>query len=101
MTCSPGQGWLSCQAPPSFFPLKISMSGDYATSEMDFFLFVKSFDCQRFCYVIFDGGKCMEELKKRGTLNADEDFLKEFCPDIVKGMEKLCGWVDFWKNYSS
>ena len=43
----------------------------------------------------------MEELKKRGTLNADEDFLKEFCPDIVKGMEKLCGWVDFWKNYSS
>ena len=43
----------------------------------------------------------MEELKKRGTLNVDEDFLKEFSPDIVKGMGKLCGWVDFWKNYSS
>ena len=40
----------------------------------------------------------MEELKKRGTFDVDQDFLKENCPDIVKGMDKLCGWVDWWKS---
>ena len=43
----------------------------------------------------------MKELKKRGKFEVDQEFLNEFCPDIVKGMDKLCGWVNFWKNYSS
>lgn len=43
----------------------------------------------------------MEELKKRENFDVDQDFVNEFCPDIVKGMDKLCGWVNWWKDYSA
>ena len=52
----------------------------------------------RFCYVIFDGGECMAELTRRGNLTVDETFLRDFCPDLVRGVEKLCQWVNFWKS---
>ena len=52
----------------------------------------------RFCYVIFDGGECMAELTRRGNLTVDEAFLRDFCPDLVTGVEKLCQWVTFWKS---
>ena len=52
----------------------------------------------RFCYVIFDGAKCMAELRRRNTTEVDEEFVKTFCPDIVRGVEKLCDWVNYWKN---
>ena len=52
----------------------------------------------RFCYVIFDGNTCMEELKKRNDFVVDQEFVEKFCPDIVKGIDKLCQWVLYWKN---
>ena len=52
----------------------------------------------RFCYVIFNGAKCMAELRRRNTTEVDEEFVKTFCPDIVSGVEKLCDWVKYWKN---
>lgn len=52
----------------------------------------------RFCYVTFDGGECMAELTRRGNLTVDETFLRDFCPDLVRGVEKLCQWVNYWKT---
>ena len=52
----------------------------------------------RFCYVIFDGGECLAELSRRGDTTVDENFLRDFCPDLVAGVEKLCQWVTDWKT---
>ena len=51
----------------------------------------------RFCYVIFDGANCMQQLKAKNTTEVDQEFVKEHCPDIVKGCQKLCDWVNWWK----
>ena len=40
----------------------------------------------------------MEELKKRKDFVVDQEFVEKFCPDIVKGIDKLCQWVLYWKN---
>ena len=39
--------------------------------------------CFRFCFVEFDGGKCMLELREKGLEGAD--FVNTHCPNIVKG----------------
>lgn len=40
----------------------------------------------------------MKELKKRNSFIVDQEFVETFCPDIVKGIEKLCQWVINWKH---
>ena len=39
--------------------------------------------CFRFCFVEFDGEKCMQELQEKGLEGAD--FVNTHCPNIVKG----------------
>ena len=55
----------------------------------------------RFCYVIFDGKKCMEEYEKLGCPDDDcmgTGFVEAFCPELVQGVQNLCDWVVKWKN---
>ena len=69
-------------------------------------LSVRSVKCQqselkemfRFCYVIFDGEACMAELRGRSDRRVDEVFVRTFCPDIVRGVERLCQWVTYWRS---
>jgi len=42
----------------------------------------------------------MDKLREKGSFEADQRFVENYCPDIVKGMEKLCQWVNWWKNYT-
>jgi len=53
----------------------------------------------RFCYVIFDGAKCMKEREALGDNHILGDaFVKEFCPELVRGVQSLCKWVNEWKK---
>ena len=40
----------------------------------------------------------MAELARRADLTVDENFLRDFCPHLVTGVEKLCQWVNYWKT---
>ena len=52
----------------------------------------------RFCYVIFDGAHCMREYEALGQpADLGEDFVEKFCPDLVRGVQSVCDWVDSWK----
>jgi len=46
----------------------------------------------RFCFVEFDGGKCMLELREKGLEGAD--FVNTHCPNIVKGVQRLVKLVN-------
>lgn len=53
----------------------------------------------RFCYVIFDGAKCIEEFDALGNPTVlEDDFVEKFCPELVKGVQNLCEWVKNWKK---
>jgi len=53
----------------------------------------------RFCYVIFDGTKCMQEFQNLGDPKVlGDDFVEKFCPELVKGVQHLCEWVRKWKK---
>jgi len=53
----------------------------------------------RFCYVIFDGAKCMKELDVLGDNNIiGDDFVEKFCPELVRGVQNICEWVNRWKK---
>ena len=53
----------------------------------------------RFCYVTFDGAKCIKELEVLGDgAILGDDFVEKFCPELVKGVQNLCGWVNGWKK---
>lgn len=48
----------------------------------------------RFCFVNFEGGPCLEELSKRDeSYTPDDNFVIKFCPELVKGVERIMDWV--------
>lgn len=48
----------------------------------------------RLAYVDFDGRKALEASKKIPTTKPlDEDFIKEHCPKVHKGINLICEWV--------
>jgi len=50
----------------------------------------------RFCFVNFDGDRCLAELKSRGGWKnyiPDSKFVEELCPDLCQGLESICVWV--------
>ena len=40
----------------------------------------------------------MAELRGRSDRRVDEVFVRTFCPDIVRGVERLCQWVTYWRS---
>jgi len=48
----------------------------------------------RFCYVNFEGAPCLEELARKGEdFWPGDDFVRQFCPDLVDGVASLVAWV--------
>ena len=51
----------------------------------------------RFCYVIFDGRRCLQEYQALGEPACLGDhFVEQFCPELVRGVSSLCHWVKQW-----
>ena len=40
----------------------------------------------------------LSKLENWENTQVDQEFVKDHCENIVKGMEKLCSWVKWWKN---
>merc|ERR1711971_1500985 len=48
----------------------------------------------RFCYVNFEGAACLQELASKGQdFCPGDDFVRQFCPDLVDGVASLVAWV--------
>ncbi|XP_068214708.1 aspartate aminotransferase-like [Palaemon carinicauda] len=48
----------------------------------------------RFCFVCFDGAKGLEALESSSSsVVLDDDFVRQYCPPVVKGVENLKKWV--------
>jgi hypothetical protein len=40
------------------------------------------------------GGACQEEVARRGEgYTPDDQFVREFCPELVRGLAALTAWV--------
>ena len=69
----------------------------------------------RFCYVNFEvggslfeaiwnvaqGDACLEELARKGQdFCPGDDFVRQFCPDLVDGVASLVAWVSKLKCHN-
>jgi len=55
----------------------------------------------RFCYVNFDGDRCIEYVRGKGGCDVytpDVKMVEELCPDLVSGINSLCQWVNGLKK---
>lgn len=74
-------------------------SANVALMPSSSFLLSKDDLAVRFCYVIFDGAKCIEEFDVLGNPKVlEDDFVEKFCPELVKGVQNLCEWVKNWQK---
>jgi len=55
----------------------------------------------RFCYVNFEGAACLQELARKGQdFCPGDDFVRQFCPDLVDGVASLVAWVSKLKCHN-
>jgi aspartate aminotransferase len=47
----------------------------------------------RLALVDFDGGAALEALGATGSLEADPEFLRAHCPDVVEAIERIASWL--------
>tara|TARA_B100001123_G_C15338220_1_gene1033699 strand:- start:1258 stop:1461 length:204 start_codon:yes stop_codon:yes gene_type:complete len=46
----------------------------------------------RIAFVDFDGKEALKLANNQ--LSLSDDFLKKACPKIIKGINKICDWID-------